>query len=66
MTETRTFLQGATLAIAVAIPLAAIGAVLFSDDDERDERERMPCPGCGEHGCALDSGLELQEDDGDL
>ncbi len=65
MTETRTFLQGATLAIAVAIPLAAIGAVLFSDD-ECDERERMPCPGCGEHGCALDAGSDLQENEGDL
>jgi len=80
MTETRTFLQGATIAIAVAIPLAAISAVLLQDDDSD---ERAPCDGCGEmfspddltpgeldtrwcSGCRSDAGFDcIQEDDGD-
>jgi hypothetical protein len=78
MTETRTFLQGATPAIAVAIPLTAIAAVLFSDEDSD---ERQPCDGCGDlfapdalgletrlcPNCRTDAGFDcIQEDDGEL
>ena len=44
MKETGTFLQRAVLAGAVAIPLAAVGAVLLSDEDSD---EHAPCDGCG-------------------
>lgn len=46
MAETRTFLQGATLAIAVAIPIVAVSSVLLCDDNDSDDR--VPCDGCGE------------------
>jgi hypothetical protein len=45
MKETGTFLPGATLAIAVAIPLAAVGAVVLSPEGEAGDR--VPCDGCG-------------------
>lgn len=41
MTETGKFLQRAALASLVAIPIAASGAVILSNDD------REPCDGCG-------------------
>lgn len=54
-----TYLQRAALAGALLLPIAAVGAVVLS---EGDERERVPCPGCGEHGCcAGDAGLPAQE-----
>ena len=55
MTETGTFLERrAALAALVAIPIAAISAVLFSADDWDDSDERLPCDGCGEL-CAPDA-----------